>query len=422
MDDRDLSVLVVGASGITGRQVAAHLARCATESEISWAAAGRDPEKVKRVLGEIGVEAPEILRVDFDQPATLRAAASRARVVLNLAGPYTIHGEAMIRACISAGSHYADLSGEIPFLRRMIDAHQEQAMKAGVKVVNVSGFEALPADLLVLLAAETARSRWEEELEAVDVDAYMFPARRAPKLSESFSGGTMQSLVEAIADEQGELTADPAALLTDAEIAERVRRASPIALAPRSNVDGDLIGPMIPVAFINPAVIQRTAALIAAEEKRDFRPFRYREGVAMNFIPTMPLRYAAAAGATVAQTGLSLLLRRGHPVVRRTLGVTLRKALPGSGFGPTGKGLEEWSWRLLIEATAPSGSKVRIDADGDGHPGYLATAKLLAEAGLLLAEDGATPPRAGFLTPATALGTDRIDRLRRAGMRVRVSA
>jgi hypothetical protein len=42
---------------------------------------------------------------------------------------------------------------------------------------------------------------------------------------------------------------------------------------------------------------------------------------------------------------------------------------------------------------------VRVDLDADGHPGYLTTAKLLGEVGLLLAEDGRTPARAGCLTP-----------------------
>ena len=90
--------------------------------------------------------------------------ASRTSVVLNLVGPYTLHGEPVIEACIASGAHYADLTGEIPFVRQMIDAAQERAEKAGVKIVNVSGFEALPADLAVALAADTARERWSEEL------------------------------------------------------------------------------------------------------------------------------------------------------------------------------------------------------------------------------------------------------------------
>ena len=55
-------------------------------------------------------------------------------------------------------------------MRRTIDAFHERAAAAGVKVVQVCGFEALPPDLAVLLAAETARERWGEELAEADVD------------------------------------------------------------------------------------------------------------------------------------------------------------------------------------------------------------------------------------------------------------
>ena len=44
--------------------------------------------------------------------------AARTKVVLNLVGPYTLHGQPVIEACVSNGAHYMDLTGEIPFARR----------------------------------------------------------------------------------------------------------------------------------------------------------------------------------------------------------------------------------------------------------------------------------------------------------------
>ncbi|MEI6245385.1 MAG: hypothetical protein WCQ64_10085, partial [Acidobacteriota bacterium] len=44
---------------------------------------------------------------------------------------------------------------------------------------------------------------------------------------------------------------------------------------------GAVVAPMTPSAFINPAVIHRTACLIAAGEGRPPQPFRYREGMAL---------------------------------------------------------------------------------------------------------------------------------------------
>lgn len=422
MSEKDLSVVVFGATGITGRQVAAYLAERAGEAGARWAVAGRDADKLERVLGEVGVTAPETIVAEVGDSASLVAMAERARVVLDLVGPYTLYGEPVIEACVAAGAHYVDLTGEIPFARRMVDKFDSGAAEAGVKIVEVGGFEALPPDLAVLLAAETARDRWGEEPASVDADFDTPPPAGRTRFSSIVSGGTLQSGAETVADEQAALGADPAALIPDPEMAERVRRASPISVAPRSNARGDAIGPMVPGAFINPAVIHRTAMLTAAAEDRPFEPFRYREGVTIPGSPaTFPLRYAAAGASAAFQVGYGALLRA-QPTVRRRAAAWMRKALPSSGFGPTGAALEGWKWQVTINAETTGGHFVRVGIDADGHPGYLTTARMLGEAGLLLGEKGATPERAGCLTPATALGTGCLDRFRHAGVRFSVSS
>ncbi|HXV04354.1 MAG TPA: saccharopine dehydrogenase NADP-binding domain-containing protein [Solirubrobacterales bacterium] len=422
MGDRDLSVVVFGATGVTGRRVAAYLAERAGEAGIRWAAAGRDAAKLERVLGEVGVTAPETIVADVADPGSLAAMASRARVVLNLVGPYTLYGEPVVEACVANGAHYADLTGEMPFVRRTIDSFHDRAAAAGLKVVQVSGFEALPPDLAVLLAAETAWERWEEGLDEVDVEvALQQPAGRLG-LADVVSGGTMQGTAEVLGDPEAAAIADPAVLIADPEAAAEVRRRSPISLVPRLNARGAVIGPMTPAAFINPAVIQRTAALLAAERGHRAEPIRYREGIAIPGGPvTLPLRYAAAATLGATQAGFRALTRTRPSVRRRAAGI-LRRIFPSSGFGPSGSRLDEWSWQVAVEAHTAAGHHVRVDVDADGHPGYLATARMLGEVGLLLAEDGATPERAGCLTPATALGAAHLDRFERAGVRFSLSS
>lgn len=422
MADKDLSVVVFGASGVTGRRVAAYLAERAGEVGARWAVAGRDPAKLERVLAEIGVAAPETIAADVGDPASLVAMAARTRVVLDLVGPYTLYGEPVIAACVANGTHYVDLTGETPFMRRTVDAFHERAAAAGVKIVQTCGFEALPPDLAVLLAAETARERWGEGLAEADVDVVTRqPAGRIGP-QDLISGGTLQSMAEALDGGDAAQVADPAALIPDPELAAAVRQRSPIALAPRVNARGDAIAPMTPVAFINPAVIHRTTALLAAERGGDAQPLRYREGIGIpGGSASLPLRYAAAGVLAGMQAGFRGLTRTG-PAVRQRAAAVMRKVLPSSGFGPTGEKLDQWSWHLTADARTAAGRYVRVDLDADGHPGYLTTAKLLGEVGLLLAEEGATPQRAGCLTPATALGTQSLPRLERAGARFSVSS
>ena len=421
VSDRDLDVVVFGATGVTGRSVAAYLAERSAEMSLRWAAAVRDTSKAARVFGEAGVEPPETMVADIGDRSSLAAMAARARVVLNLVGPYTLFGRPVIEACLASGTHYADLTGEMPFVRRIINDFDGPAAAAGIKVVQTCGFESLPPDLLVMLAADAARARWDESLATVDLEVTVTPPPGVPRPSDAISGGTTQSMFAIAGDEDAELIADPAALISDATSASAVRSASPITIAPRRGANGAVIAPMAPAAFINPAVIQRTAQLLASAEGRPLEPFRYREGVVLGGSSVLqPLRWGIAGALSATQAGLRSIAAA-RPAIRRPIASTLGRMLPATGFGPAGERLVRWTWTMSVQARTTSGRDVGAAVQADGHPGYLTTARMLAEAGLLLAEDGATPARAGCLTPGAALGSGCIERLERAHMHFSVS-
>ncbi len=421
VSERDLDVVVFGATGVTGRRVAAYLAERAAETGARWAAAGRDAAKLRRVLDGVGIAAAETIVADVGDPDSLAQMASRARVVLNLVGPYTLFGRPVIEACVAGGAHYADLTGEIPFVRRTIDAFHALAAEAQVKLVQVCGFEALPPDLAVLLAGETARERWDEGLATADVEVGVHGPPGVPRLSDVISGGTLQSLLAVVDGEDTAVVLDPAALVDDPTAAAEVRRRSPISLAPRRGAGGAVVAPMTPAAFINPAVIHRTAALIADEGEGRVPPFRYREGIALEGgAATLALRYAAAGALSGTQAAFAALARA-QPSVRERVANALRAVFPASGFGPAADRLESWTWHVAVQARTTGGHEVTVEVRADGHPGYLATARMLGEAGLLLAEPDATPQRAGCLTPGAALGTACLPRFERAGLRFSVA-
>jgi short subunit dehydrogenase-like uncharacterized protein len=422
VSDRDLDLIVFGTTGVTGRGVAAYVDERSRETGLRWAAAARDPHKSARLLGEVGVSAPETLVVDVGDQASLAAMASRARVVLDLVGPYTWYGRPVIEACVAGGAHYVDLTGELTFVRETIADLHGAATQAGVKIVQVCGFEALPPDLMVALADERARERWGEGLSSADLQVTIAAPPGLPRPSDGLSGGTFQSLSAVAAGPDAASITDPAMLITDAAVAAAVRRVSPIELAPRSGSDGAVLAPMAPAAFINPAVIHRSAALIAAAAGRPADPFRYRESLALEGSAiTLPARWLAAGALSASQVGIRALARA-RPAVRRPLASAMGRFGPGSGFGPTGERLEGWRWTMRLHARTRSGHELDVRVDADGHPGYLSTARILGEAGMLLGEDGATPAGAGCLTPAAALGTARTDRFARAGLRLSVAA
>ena len=117
---REFDIVVYGASGFVGRQAVAHLA--AHAGSLRWALAGRSQAKleaVRQACGPGAAAAGIVVAVADDAPA-LAALAARARVVLSTAGPFAKYGDALVDACVAHRTHYVDITGETPWVRRLI--------------------------------------------------------------------------------------------------------------------------------------------------------------------------------------------------------------------------------------------------------------------------------------------------------------
>ena len=139
---------------------------------------------------------------------------------------------------------------------------------------------------------------------------------------------------------------------------------------------------MAPAAFINPAVIQRTAALVGAE------PFRYREGLALRGRAGHAAAALRGAGVLSGTQAAVAAAARARPSVRRRVGARWAGSCPRPGSGRRPIAWRDGSGSMSVDGRTTGGHAVRVDVDAEGHPGYLATARMLGEAGLLLAEPG----------------------------------
>ena len=142
------TVALLGASGMTGRLVAAELDRRGHQ----FIAAGRDPAKVERgVAGLDNVE--DIAHVDVRDTGSLGELCRRADVVLTTVGPFQELGRPVLVAAVEGGAHYVDSSGELPFIRWAFEEWGAAAATQGVAAVPAAGYDFLPGDLLADLAA-----------------------------------------------------------------------------------------------------------------------------------------------------------------------------------------------------------------------------------------------------------------------------
>src|SRR5262249_59097627 len=64
----------------------------------------------------------------------------------------------LVRACAEAGTDYADLTGEVLFIRDSIDHCHDVAARSGARIVHCCGFDSVPSDLGVLLLHQAARA------------------------------------------------------------------------------------------------------------------------------------------------------------------------------------------------------------------------------------------------------------------------
>lgn len=415
-----LDVVLFGATGVTGGNAVPHLARRASELGLRWGVAGRRPQALMRDVADLPLDQqPTVLEADLDEPVTLRELAASARVVINAVGPYRRSAEPVIAACVEAGTHYLDVTGETDVVADMLRRFDAPARANGTRIVQAAGYEALPFDLAVAMAAEAAAARGAQLVAADAIASFALPPG-LPRPSDGISGGTFASTVAAVRQGRMETLLDPASLLEDPHEAELVRRSSPLGMLPRLSGTSVII-PLAPSPFTNPPVVHRTASVLRGEGAGPSASFRYREGISLGEgLLTVPVQLALAGPIGAATAGATWLARLAPQPLREVAAAAMERFGPDPGAGPRDDRLEGWRWRVEVVGHTDDDRTERVVVAAEGHPGYLATSRMLAEAALLLADDRAgLPDRSGHLTPALALGTAEVARFEGAGVRIR---
>lgn len=397
--DREFEIVLQGATGFTGRLVAEFLLEQYGTS-LRWALCGRNRSKLEALRADLGPAAASLPLVvgDAADPAAMRALAERTAVVCSTVGPYALYGSELVAACAQTGTSYCDLTGEVHWMQRMIEAHQDAASASGARIVHTCGFDSIPSDLGVLFLQAAAQRR------------HGAPCTRIELRVEGFSGGASGGTVASMLNMMEEAERDPA-----------VRRAiaEPYALNPkdqRSGPDGAGIraptwdahfgqwtAPFI-MADLNTKIVRRSNALLGHPWGRDFR---YDEAMLMGDGPVALAKATALAlgsGAALAAFAIGPLRR------------AISSRLPQPGDGPSQATREAGYFDLRLRGETRDGRVLRARVTGDRDPGYGSTAKMLGESAVCLARDPLTVG-GGFWTPASAMGEPLTERLRaRAGL------
>jgi short subunit dehydrogenase-like uncharacterized protein len=403
--NRDLDIVVYGASGFVGVLTAKHLAEHAPAGT-RIALAGRSAERLAKVKAQLGVDWPVLVADATDEPA-LAAIAAAAQVVITTVGPYAKYGRALAHACAAAGTDYVDLTGEVLFARASIDENHELARSTGARIVHSCGFDSIPSDLGVHVLWQRVLADGAGEL----TDTTLVVTR----VKGGFSGGTIDSMrhqLDTVKKDgaQRRIAAGPYSLSPDRDAEPDLGRQEDMVTLRGPEVDPSLRGSLAPfvMASYNTRVVRRSNALRGHAYGR---AFRYREAMSAG---TSPLSPVIAAGTKV---GLgALVLGLSLPPTR----FLLDRILPKPGDGPDERARESGHFTMDIFTRTSTGARYTARFQAKGDPGYAATAVMLGESALALALDREELPAGGggVLTPATGIGDALVKRLRAAGLTV----
>lgn len=124
-------VVVYGATGRAGQRIARELAMFGARLVV----AGRNERRVMSLAESLGCEhavAP------IDDSLALQRLVARGQLLVNCAGPFTTTALPLARACIHAGAHYLDVSGERKSVEALLGLDAE-AHGSGVVVLPAAG-------------------------------------------------------------------------------------------------------------------------------------------------------------------------------------------------------------------------------------------------------------------------------------------
>jgi len=330
----------------------------------------------------------------------------QTRVVLSTVGPFTLYGSLLVELCVQRGVHYTDITGEVSWVRNMIDLYHDQAKDNKALIVPMCGFDSLPSDLGTYFVASELKKRHGEEFMVNQVTCLH-------QMKGSFSGGTMASAM-AIFEQLAE----------NPQLRAVVRH--PFTLNPKplpspKKEDGDQFLPRydslakswtapFPLAPANARVVRRSNALLGLQNKAYGPNLVYREALKTK---SWWLSSLLVMGLTFFMLLMSFRWTRS----------ILKKFVPQPGSGPSAE-KRATSWFVVRyyaqgQATQSKTNKtVQLVASlKGGDPGYDETAKMVCEAALSLAlERNQLYPHGGVLTPAVCFGDTLFPHLSRAGL------
>ena len=388
--EKDFDIIIYGATGFTGKLCSKYLSE--NTSDIKWAIAGRNKEKLEEVKKEFSLDVDIFIAESNDEKA-LDNITQNTKVVLSTAGPFHRYSSNLVKSCVKNSSDYVDITGEFFWIREMIDLHHEEASSKGVRIVPACGYDSIPSDLGTFFAS----TKINEPIKRIE----SFHAGQG-----GVSGGTTETGFSMGDLKLGKKMNDPFVLNPEKSVSKEQKLLGSDSVGiKKNNLIKSWTGPFI-MAVSNTRVVRRSAALLELNQEGYGVNFTYQEHAFYK-------KFRTALLVTFATLLFGLIL---STPIRKLI----RPLLPKPGEGPSEETMENGFFDSFFSAELGSGEKKLFRVHGKGDPGYKVTSKFVCESALTLVKEREKLPGGdgygGVLTPASGLGQPLIDRLSKNGV------
>lgn len=395
MSSKSFDIILVGATGFTGRRAVKYFIDHAPET-LKWGIAARNPQKLKNIAQEQGIEPDRCFKVDTTNPEDVNQIVERTRIIVTTVGPFSLYGEELIRQCAENGTHYLDITGEVGFIQKMIYKYEKEAIKSGAILIPFSGFDSVPADITSYLL-----SREFDKPKRLSIKSYY-------SISGGFNGGTISTMLNKFETGEYKEMSDPKLLIQD--LAQKVHKTDGAQFFGFDNLIKKWSAPFI-MGTINSKVVYRTASLFSEENK-------YAESIGYSEHSALGSWYNPLPFLFISIFMIALTLLGPYNWFRNII----KKIMPSPGEGPSEESIENGFFSLTAYAFTENSEQRELKMSYPGDPGNKSTIFFLCESALHLAEKNhAFIGRKGFLTTTSALGPDFIERLKQRGLKILVT-
>jgi short subunit dehydrogenase-like uncharacterized protein len=178
--DTPARVVVLGASGFTGRL----LAKSLVARGIKPVLAGRSMDKLRPLAAELG--GLEIVSANATIAQSMARLVGPGDVLATTVGPFARYGHAALNAAIAAGAHYVDSTGEGGFVRSVFEEAGPRAAVSDSALLTAFGYDFVPGNLAAALVLRQAGSAATQLATGYFLDG---PAKMSSGTAATAAGG-----------------------------------------------------------------------------------------------------------------------------------------------------------------------------------------------------------------------------------------